>query len=290
MKHTCMKKIMAVVLVIIMALSLPACGNKNGTGKKVKTASLSKYIDKIDMQIWYIASKVDKEADYDALIIKDGKVAYVSSGVTGESKYPHLGDVAQAKEKEVYDALIEARAVDIENTIKEIESRDEQYYIDYYGEEKCEEEREADLELVKKYQAVDTSDLEFYDYMLAVETDATGNNTVNEKMFYFYGAEIERYYMDYVTFYPANAGPKTTELISYPAQIYNQSFLAVNVAYEEDYYDGVLLIRDGVEDSIAVDEPDAKNIVVDKDKSELREMYLEKLGLVTETEDETEAE
>lgn len=106
-----LRRMSAVVMMLALSVSLIACGGKDDGGglssKKKTSYTLSEYMRKDDLQIWYIGG-IDKDRGYTAIIFKGGKCTYVGSIVTSESKYPTLGDAAKATDEEIYDALLEA--------------------------------------------------------------------------------------------------------------------------------------------------------------------------------------
>lgn len=267
MKHVC-KKIATLTMAMVLGLSLVACGGEKDekVTKKEKTDyTLSEYTKKDDVQIWYIGS-IGKDAEYRAIIFKDGKCTVVRHEVTSLSKYPTLGDVAQATDAEIYDALLEAYQTYVNDTAAEyrnIEEQKEAYNWEEFGE------------TAKVLENKDVSDFTYYDYMFSVVTDNTGNNT-EEEMF--------TYYVDDIYFYGrgVQCGDDIKPYSTVQGQVYDSYYKGFSMYVDNGDSSGDRPFFTRVsspEITISVDTPATEGLIVDKSESEIRDMYKEKLGI-----------
>lgn len=265
-----LRRMSAVVMMLALSVSLIACGGKDDGGglssKKKTSYTLSEYMKKDDLQIWYIGG-IDKDRSYDAIIFKGGKCTFVDYLVTQESKYPTLGDAAQATDEEIYDALLEAYQT---------------YYdsqMDYYKEVIDKKEWSEWENCEKKYNNLigrDVSDFIYYDYLISVEADKTGNNT-EEEMFTYYTDNDLYYYNDGVA-----CGYDIEPYNTVQGQVYDSYYkgFEMYVSNGDSSGDRPFFTRvDSSEITISVDTPTTKGVLVDKTKDEIRDMLKEKLGI-----------
>ena len=265
-----LRRMSAVVMMLTLSVSLIACGGKDDGGglssKKKTSYTLSEYMKKDDLQIWYIGG-IDKDREYKAIIFKGGKCTYVGSAVTKESKYPTLGDAAQATDEEIYDALLEAYQTYYDSQMsyyKEVIDKKEQY--DW---EDCE----------KKYNNLigrDVSDFIYYDYLISVEADKTGNNTEEEMFTYYQDGDLYYYYGG------VECGYDIKPYNTVQGQVYDSYYKgfemyesAGDMSGDRPFFTRV----DSSEITISVDTPTTKGVLVDKTKDEIRDMLKEKLGI-----------
>lgn len=263
-KHVC-KRIVAFATAMMLGLSLVACGGKKDEGvlsKKKTDYTLSEYLARGDMQIWYESyDGISKDASYRAYIFKDGKCAHIDSSITQISKYPTIGDVAQATDEEIYNAYLEA--------YKEYVEQEKQDY-----EEKIEETGGDSTDYQHNYDIVsniDTSDFPYYKYVLLIDTDETGNVTQNE---------IVANYEDYC-FSVGSLGGSREKYVgtiygvtSKQGQIYDSLYAGLKEGDSTVFYTRV----DNDQITIRLDQPGAEGVIVD-DHDEMRDKLFELNGV-----------
>lgn len=260
-KHIC-KRIVAFATAMMLGLSLVACGGKKDSGllsKKKTDYTLSEYLARGDMQIWYKSyDGISKDANYDAYIFKDGKCTHVDYNITRISKYPTIGDVAQATDEEIYNAYLEA--------YKEFKEQQKQNFQEYMEENKNNDEYKKNYDIVAN---LDTSDFPYYKYVLLIDTDETGNVTQNE---------IFANYQDY----DISGGSRIDEkyvgtiygVTSKQGQIYDSLYAGLKTTDSTVFYTRV----DNDQITIRLDQPGAEGVIVD-DHGEMRDKLFELNGV-----------
>lgn len=261
-----MKRITAFTLILVLGLSMVACGSKEDNGDDSKgdsgnetksgdnnTYTFSEYLNKgDDYQIWYVVDSLDKDESYRAIIIKDGKAACISG--SNSEKYPKLGDVAQATDEEIYQELLVLWKNDIETSIEGLQN----CLVEKEDNPNEKDNVESYKEDITFYQSLDTSELGFQEYAIGIATDATGNHTEEER-FEFKWCYSAEYHDEHIDFSPLSSAGQ---------EIYNSYYKGFYT--NDDPFDslsdyGVYFIT-RVEDSsvvITADEPGAEGITVD---------------------------
>ncbi|MGN0497424.1 MAG: hypothetical protein ACI4GW_14475 [Lachnospiraceae bacterium] len=255
MKRT-IKKITALILILVLGLSMVACGSKEDNGDDSKgdsgnetksgdnnTYTFSEYLNKgDDYQIWYRTYSLDKSKNYTAYIIKNGKAICIPGTISCESdKYPTIGDVAQATDEEIYQELLELWRNHIEEEIEGTQN--------YLAEEGHQNTENTEKKLAY-LQALDTSDFDFCEYTIGISTDATGNHTETECL-------------KFNPSYGDSGSIKFQSLSSVAPEFYDSRYKGF---CDSDDFDGTAYYFTRVEDSsvvITADEPGAEGITVD---------------------------
>lgn len=263
MKHV-YKKIATLTMAMVLGLSLVACGGEKDekVTKKEKTDyTLSEYLARGDMQIWYDSyDGISKDAGYSAYIFKDGKCAHIDAGITRISKYPTIGDVAQATDEEIYNAYLEAYKEYVEQ-----EKQNKEEIIKEHGNSIGYQDVQDEYD---KISNIDTSDFPYYKYVLLIETDETGNVTQNE---------IVACYEDYCLSVGGGAEKyvnKIYVITSRQGQIYDSMYAGLKHEDSTVFYTRV----DNDQITIRLDQPDAEGVIVD-DYDEMEDKIYELNGV-----------
>lgn len=259
-----MKRITAFTLILVLGLSMVACGSKedNGdeskgdSGKETKsgdnnTYTFSEYLNKgDDYQIWYVVDSLDKDESYHAIIIKDGKAACISG--SNSEKYPKLGDVAQATDEEIYQEMMVLWRNQIDAGIEQLQA-------EISEPDRSEENIKMLNEDLDFFQSLAVNEYDFPEYTIGITTDATGNNTEEESFEYILFGYVTRHYDEHIDFSPLSSAGQ---------EIYNsyyKGFYSNNNPFDSLIKEGIYFITrvDDTSVVITADEPGAEGVTVD---------------------------
>ena len=254
-------------------------GSDNNAGND-GTYTISEILESGDYQIWYEfelendINGINKDADItDFFIIKDGKVATINSS---DGLDLTLGDVAQMTDEELYQRIYSDMMTEYMSYIQsrlDSESEDIEILKDEIENnpvEAAENKKILDRknQLLNLYQSIiDSNDFYYGNYVINVNTDASGNNVVSEDVYFTY--------LEYVNDYSELSVLNTTT-----GTVYDAEFFGIYTFDKDNSHEGYIVTR--VNDrplKLEWDEMSGDNIYVDKDWREMEAICEEINGL-----------